>query len=401
MSEPTLPLDDIRVLDLTHFYNGPYATMLLGYLGAEVIKVEAPERGDGVRALYRRAAQPFGMPFALLNFNKRSVTLNLKSDRGKEIFLRMVRGADVLVENFAAGSMEKMGLGYDLLREINPRLVYATGTGYGLTGPNRNLVAYDPVVQAMTGIMAVTGERDGPPLKAGAAVVDFMSGIHLCAGVLAALRQRDRTGKGLLVELSLQESILPTLTSQIGAYYGAGIRQLRDGNRSPGGEIVPYNSYPASDGWVMMMADTNARWVRLCEIIGRPQLAHDPRFAKARARTESRDEVDRIVSEWTHTRTRLQIMEELSANDILCGIVKELPEVMTDPHLLERGTLREVDHPLLGRMTIFTSPLRLNGEPNVPRSPSPALGADNDRFYGEELGLSAPEIQDLRDAKII
>jgi formyl-CoA transferase len=396
-----LPLDDLRVLDLTHYYNGPYATMLLSYLGAEVIKIEAPGFGDGMRALYRRKDHPFGIPFALMNSNKRSITLNLKSDEGREIFKRMVKTADLVVENYAAGTMDKMGLGYETLREWNPRLIYASGTGYGLSGPNRELPAFDPVVQANTGVMALTGAIDSPPYKAGPAVVDILGATHLCAGILAAIRQRDRSGKGQMVELSLQESTIPSLATHIGAYYGLGLRQLRDGNRASGGAIAPYNAYPASDGWVMILAGDNARWRRLCQMMGYPQLADDPRFGTLAARASYRDEVDRIVGEWTCAKTRQQLMDELSANDIFAGIVKELPEVMTDPHLLERGTLREIDHPELGRMTIFTSPIRLNGEPNAPQSPAPVLGRDSDSFYEEELGFSPEEIARLPERKVI
>ncbi|MGH7917482.1 MAG: CaiB/BaiF CoA transferase family protein [Candidatus Binataceae bacterium] len=399
MSEPIRPLDDLRVLDLTHYYNGPYATLLLSYLGAEVIKIESPHHGDGMRALYRKRGQPFGTPFALMNANKRSITLNLKSAEGKEIFKRLVRDADLVVENYAPGTMESYGLGYEALREVNPRLLYACGTGYGISGPNRELAAFDPVVQAMSGIMAVTGERDGPPLKAGPAVVDILGAVHLCAGMLAAIRQRDRTGKGLMVELSLNESSIPSLTTHLGAL-AMGLTQFRDGNRASGGVIVPYNAYPASDGWVMILSADNTRWATLCRLMGQPELSADPRFATMSARSENRDEVDRMVGAWTRAMTRQQIMDLLSKNDVFCGIVKELPEVMADPHLHQRGTLLDIEHPQLGPMTIFTSPLRLNGEANVPTSPSPMLGADNEAFYGA-LGFSAEQIAGMRERKVI
>jgi formyl-CoA transferase len=395
------PLDDIRVLDLTHYYHGPYATMLLSYLGADVTKIEAPGFGDGMRALFRRQGQPFGYAFGLMNFNKRSITLNLKSDEGKEIFRRLVRKADIVVENFEAGTMDKMGLGYSVLREVNPMIIYACGTGYGTTGPNRNLPAFDPVVQANTGIMAISGEMDGPPMKSGAAVVDLLGATHLFGAILAALRQRDRTGKGLMVETSLQESSLSSLTTHLGAYYGMGLRQLRDGNRAAGGAVSPYNAYRATDGWVMILAGDNVRWRNLCRVMGRPELAEDPRFVNLAARSKNRHEVDRIVTEWTKTKSRQEIMDVLAANNVLVGIVKELHEVMTDPHLHERGTLRDVEHPQLGPMTIFTSPIRINGKPNEPRSPSPVLGSDNDRFYAEELGYSSEEIARLREQKVI
>jgi len=395
------PLDDIRIVDLTHYINGPYATMLLGYLGAEVIKVESPAWGDGIRSVYRPPGQPSGVPFALMNSNKRSITLNLKSDEGKKIFKRLVKKADVLVENYEAGTMDRMGLGYEVLKQVNPRLIYASGTGYGQTGPNRNLPAFDPIIQAESGIMAVTGEADGPPLKAGVVMVDVLGATHLCAGILAAIRHRDRTGKGLTVEISMQEAALPTLAMQIGAYYGMGIRNLREGNGSAGGVLAPYNTYPASDGWITIMAAQPARFRKLCQLMGKPEMADDPRYAKLAGRSQNRAELDHAIGCWTVTKTRRELMELLAANDVLCGVVKELHEVMTEPHLFERGALREIEHPQLGRMTIFTSSLRLGGETAVPGSPSPALGADNERVYAEELGLSAAEVAALRERKVI
>jgi crotonobetainyl-CoA:carnitine CoA-transferase CaiB-like acyl-CoA transferase len=218
--------------------------------------------------------------------------------------------------------------------------------------------------------------------------------------MLAAIRQRDRTGKGLMVELSLQESTIPTLATHMGAH-GIGLRQLRDGNRASGSAIVPYNAYPALDGWVMILAADNQRWPRLCLVMQQPELAQDVRFATLPSRVANRDECDRIIAEWTRTRTREQVMEALSSNDIFCGIVKELSEVLADPHLHQRGTLREIDHPELGPLTIFTSPLRLNGEPNVPRSYAPKLGQDNESFFAEEFGLAPGEIASLRSRKVI
>ncbi|HZO83113.1 MAG TPA: CoA transferase [Candidatus Binataceae bacterium] len=398
---PALPLDDIRVLDLTHFYNGPYGTLLLSYLGADVIKIEPPGHGEGMRALYRAPEREISLGFAILNVNKRSITLNLKSEDGGEIFKRLAARADVVVENYAYGAMEGFGVGWDVLHALNPRLIYATGKGYGLSGPYRDLPAFDPVVQAMSGVLATTGEADGPPMKAGPAVVDMLGGVHLAAAILAALRHRDRTGEGTLVEVALQDAVVPTLTTHIGAHYGMGIRSTRDGNRSAGGVIVPYNVYPARDGYVLILAADHHRWRRLCELMGRPELADDPRFVNVRARAKRIDEVDELVSNWTRAHTRQELMTALGAADVFCGIVKELDEVMTDAHLHERGMLREIDDPRLGRITIWTSPLRMNAEAAEPRSCAPALGADTDDFYRSELGLDDAALAGLRARKVI
>jgi CoA:oxalate CoA-transferase len=398
---PALPLDDIKVLDLTHFYAGPYATLMLSYLGAEVIKIEPPGHGDPMRPLYRAPGREVSIGFAILNVNKRSITLNLKSDEGRDMFKRLVARADVVVENYAYGAMEGFGLGYDVLRAINRRLIYATGKGYGLSGPYRDLPAFDPVVQAMGGVLATTGEADGPPMKAGPAVVDMLGGIHLAAALLAALRNRDRTGEGMLVEMALHDAIVPALTTHIGAYYGMGITGTRDGNRSPGGVIAPYNVYAASDGYVLILAADNHRWRRMCETMGRPELADDERFATSKSRAKNIDEVDEIVARWTRRHTREELMSILNGADVFCGMVKELPEVMSDAHLHARGMLREIDDPRLGRITIWTSPLRMNAEAPSPRSPAPALGADNEEFYRSELGLDAAALAALRDRKVI
>jgi len=336
-----------------------------------------------------------------MNANKRSITLNLKSDEGKDIFRRLVGKADVVVENYEAGTMDRMGLGYEALKEVNPRIIYASSTGYGQTGPNLNLPAFDPIVQAMTGVMALTGRPSDPPLKAGVIMCDVLGAAHLCTGILGAIRYRDRTGMGTMVEISMQEATLPTLVSHIAAHYGMGVQQLREGNRTSGGVVTPANAYPANDGWVMLLAADNTRWRKLCELMGRPDLGADERLAKLSGRSRNRDEVDQVIGAWTRTKTRQQLMDLLAANDIICGIVKELPEVMSDPHMRERGALREIEHPQLGRTTIFTSPVRFNGQPSEPRSPSPAHGADNMSFYEDELGYTQEAIAALRERKII
>lgn len=401
MTQPTTALDDIRILDLTHFYNGPYATLTLAFLGADVIKVEPPGRGEGGRSLYKAPGAALGLPFAMMNSNKRSITLNIKSEHGKEILKRLVSRFDVLVENFSPGTMKALGLGHESLMALNPRLIYATGTGYGLTGPYKTFPAFDPVVQAMGGVLGTSGEASGPPMKAGPAIVDILGGIHLAAGILGAIRERDKTGKGLLVEVSLHDTVIPTLTTHVGAYFGLGRHQLRNGNRAPGAAVAPYNVYPARDGHVLILGGDDPRWGRLCALMGRPELAHDPRFSSLAARVENQDALDAAIGEWTATVGKEDLMRMLNENDIFCGVVKDLSEVMSDPHLHERGLLRVIEHPAHGPVTVFTSPLRLHGEPAEIRSPSPALGADNEEFYAAELGFTRSEIAGLRDSGII
>jgi crotonobetainyl-CoA:carnitine CoA-transferase CaiB-like acyl-CoA transferase len=395
------PLDDIRVLDLSQFVAGPYATLLLSFLGAEIIKIEPPGRGDRFRTLCRPSGAAMGVPFAMMNSNKRSVTLNLREREGQEILKRLVGRIDLLVENFGVGVMARWGLGYEQLSAINQRLIYATATGYGLKGPYAQLPALDPVVQAMGGVIAATGEPSATPTRIGPIMADYLGAAHFTAAILAAIRQRDRTGKGLIVELSLHDAIVPTLTIHAGGYYGLGRTQLRYGNREPGGAFGPANVYPASDGYIFILVDSTESWQRLCGVMQRTELADDERCKTLEARIEHQDELDAVIAKWTRTFSKQAVMDLLKPAHILCGIVKELPEVMTDSHLHERGMLCDIEHPQAGRVTVPTSPLRLEARPSTISAPAPALGADNTSFYKKELGLSETELEDLHKRGII
>ncbi len=395
------PLDDLRVLDLSHYYAGPYATMLLSFLGAEVVKIESPDGGEHGRTFYRRPGAPIGLPFALMNSNKRSVTLNLKKPEGLEIFKRLVSRFDLLVENFAPGVMARLGCDYQTLSSINPRLIYASVTGYGRTGAYAKLPAFDPVVQAMGGIVGTTGEASGSPMRAGPTIADILGGAHFTAAILAAIRERDRTGKGLQAEIALYDAVIPTLTTHVGAYYGLGCTQLRTGNRSPGAAIAPSSVYPARDGYVLILGDSDERWRRLCDFMGRPELCRDERFATSKARVEHQDELDQIIALWTRTFPKRELMDRLNAGGVLCGMVQELPEVLTDPDLHQRGMLQEIDHPSLGRITVITSPLRLHDKAPEVRKPAPVLGADNEWFYENELQISREGLAGLRSRGVV
>ena len=397
----TRALENVRVLDLTHIYNGPYATLVLGFLGAEVIKLEPPHRGENARMIYKVPGSEESFPFIMLNSNKKGITLNLKSVRGQEVFKELVKRSDVLAENFAVGVMDRLGLGYEVLKHLNPRLIYATGTGYGLSGPYSPYPAFDPVIQAMAGVMSTTGFPDGPPLKAGPAVMDILGGIHLAAGILAALYQRDRTGEGMLVETSLYDAAVVPLITHISSYLAQGGTLERSGNTAPGKVFSPYNCYAAKDGYVLLLGAEGQKWQALCKLIGREELAIDPRFATNAARAQRANEVDAIVGAWIAERSKQEVMERLVAVDIPCGIVKEVPEVLADPHLRARGTLQDVEHPTVGKVTVLASPLRLAGQTPTVHSPSPTLGQHNEQVYGELLGLSAAELVALKEQGVI
>ncbi|MFL6649548.1 MAG: CaiB/BaiF CoA transferase family protein, partial [Sulfurifustaceae bacterium] len=295
-----LPLAGITVVDLGQVYQGPYATLLMAKAGADIIKVE-PLEGEPAR---RRAGAGSTFPFAMLNSNKRAVTLNLKHVRGRQLLIEMVKRADVLLENFAPGIMDKLGVGWSVLHEINPRLIYACGSGFGLSGPDRDILAMDLTVQAYSGVMSINGFPDGPPVKAGAAVADFLGGAHLYAGILTALYERTRTGKGRLVEVAMQEAVYPTLASNLGFLHSSsGDVPPRTGNRHGGLAIAPYNVYRSQDGYIALICMTETHWVNLLAAMGRDDLRNDARFLTNAARVANLDATDAVVQACIDGRT--------------------------------------------------------------------------------------------------
>ena len=391
-------LDGILVLDLGQIYNGSYCGLLLSYLGAEVVKVESPS-GDPTRWRVKgRESQPFMM----LNSNKKGVRLDLKTDRGKDLFLRLVERADVVVENFAPGTMQRLGLGYPVLSEVNPRLVVASGKGFGSSGPHRDYPAMDLTIQAMTAVMTTTGFAGQPPVKAGIAPADFMGGVHLLSSVLAALYQRERTGRGQLVEVSMQEALLPALTSALGGYFESnGTLPEQTGNRHNGLSVCPYNVYPASDGWVAILCMTDRHWRALCGLMERDDLRDDPTLATTPGRCASMDMIDEAVGDWTRHQAKADLFERITAAHIPAAPLTRLSELVADPHLRERGMLREVEHPTMGTVTVFGNPLRLAASDPVETRPAPLHGEHTDLVLKEHLGLGADELSQLRDEGVI
>jgi CoA:oxalate CoA-transferase len=400
LSAPDLPLAGITVIDLGQVYQGPYATLLMAKAGAEVIKIE-PLAGEPLR---HRAAVGRGasFPFAMLNSNKRAVTLNLKAERGRVLLIEMVKRADVLLENFAPGVLDRLGVGWSVLSQVNPRLVYASGSGFGLSGPDRDSLAMDLTVQAVSGVMSVTGFPDGPPVKAGPAFADFLSGTHLYAGVMTALVERARTGRGRLVEVAMQETVYPTLASNLGFLYTSeGKVPPRTGNRHGGLAIAPYNVYPARDGHVAIICVVEGHWRNLLAAMERQDLADDPRFADNARRVEHLAETDALVQGWTERLCRDEIFALTRRHRIPSAPVRDLGEVMNDPHMHERGMLERISHPELGDIVVPTSPLRFHGADRVETTPSPRLGQHNEAVYGGWLGLPADEIARLKREGVI
>ncbi|MFM9845895.1 MAG: CaiB/BaiF CoA transferase family protein [Hyphomicrobiaceae bacterium] len=394
------PLAGVTVIDLGQIYQGPYATLLMAKAGADIIKIE-PRQGEAAR-LRATVGKSATLPFAMLNSNKRGVTLNLKDARGRDLLKRMVAKADVLLENFAPGVMERLGVGWSVLSEINPRLIYASGTGYGLDGPDRDNLAMDLTVQAASGVMSITGFADGPPVKAGPAVVDFMSGIHLYAAVVTALYERTITGRGRLVEVAMQESIYPALASNLSFLYNSqGGVPPRTGNKHGGLAIAPYNVYATADGHIAIITVVEGHWHGVLDAIGKPELRGEPRFANNAARVQVMAEVDGLIEAWTRTKTKAEAFAILKRHRVPSSPVRDLAEVMHDPHMHQRGMLERIDHPDLGEIVVPTSPLRFHGAEKVETVPSPRVGQHNGDVYGEWLGLSVEEIEALgRDGVI-
>jgi CoA:oxalate CoA-transferase len=391
------PLAGIVILDFGQVYQGPYATLLMAKAGADVIKIEPPQ-GEPLR---RRAppGKSTTFPIAMLNGNKRAITLNLKDTRGRDLLFRMARKADVLLENFAPGVMDRLGVGWSVLHELNPRLVYASGSGYGLSGPDRDNLAMDLTIQAVSGLISTTGFPDGPPVKAGPAVVDFLSGIHLYAATVTALFERERTGEGRLVEVAMEEAAYATLTSPLQAYFETGRVPPRTGNSSHGRS--PLGVYPTRDGYVALNVAVEEHWHNLLKAMGREELRDDPRFADNAARVAHMKEIDAEIAAWTSGLAKMEVFRAAKRYRIPLAPVREVDEVMNDPHMHERGMLEWIEHDEIGRLVVPNSPLRFHGADRVPTTPSPKLGQHNGEIYGGWLGLSDAEIAGLRRDGVI
>ena len=393
------PLEGVVVIDLSHIYNGPYATFLMAMAGATVIKVEPP---DGEHLRLRANLGGASMPFANLNSNKRTVTLNLKTERGRALMHEMVAKADVFVENFAPGVTDRLGLGAAALQALNPRLVYASSTGFGRSGPFRDYPAMDLTIQAMSGVMAITGFPDKPPVKAGPALCDFFGGTHLFGGIMMALYEREKTGVGRVVEVSMQEAVYASLSSNLGMYFGRGGRNPpRTGNRHGGLAEAPYNVYPARDGHIAIICNNNRHFHALLRAMEREDLRDDPRFVDLKARIAHIDAVDDLVGRWTATLDRATLVERFLAHRVPHAPVREIDEVVNDPNMHARGTLKWIDHPEFGRMVVQHSPIRFEGTPLEPLVPSGRLGEQNAAVFGDWLGLSAAQLDELRAQQVI
>jgi CoA:oxalate CoA-transferase len=385
------PLAGTVVVEVGQVYNGPYAGLLLCDAGATVYKVEPPT-GDALRDR-EGGTDRF---FAMLNTGKLGATLNLKHERGVELLHEMARRADVMIENFRPGVMERLGVAPESLLESNPRLVYASSSGYGRTSPNRLRGALDLAIQAHSGMMSLTGYPEWPPLRAGAAIADFLAGTHLYGAITTALYERERTHRGQIVEIAMSDVLVPALATAFANYYADRTPPTRSGNRH--GAIAPYDAYEAADGYIVILCGNDEQWHRLTTAMGREGLAADGRFSTDRLRVEHSDELDELIGRWTRDRPREEIREILEAHAVTCAPVREITEVLSDEEYVQRGTLLEIDHPVLGDIRVPGSPLHFGG---MPATPSPNLGEHNEAVYVDWLGLAASELDELEREGVV
>jgi len=398
-SNQTPALDGIVVLDFGQVYQGPYAGFLLAQAGATVIKIEPP-RGEPVR---HRAQISKGnaVPFAMLNANKQNLSLNLKTPKGIEIARRLAAKADILIENYAPGVMDRLGIGYEALSEINPRLIYGSASGYGLSGPDRDNLAMDLTIQAVSGIMSVTGFPDGPPVKAGPALTDFLSGMHLLSGVLTALYARERTGRGQLVEVAMVEAVYPAMASNLAEVFNSNAPARRTGNRHGGLAEAPYNVYSTTDGHVAIISVNESHWIGLTTAMGEPEKATAPEFLTVRDRLRNIDAVDALVEGWTRQHTRAEIVAACRRHRVPCAPVRDLLEVTQDRHLHERGMLREIEHPEYGAILVHRSPLNLHDTGTPPYEVSARLGQHNHQVLERILGYLPEQVDALEHSGVL
>jgi len=395
-----LPLAGVRVLDLSRVLAGPWCAMVLGDLGAEVIKVEHPQRGDDTRDWGMRVGNTETAYFNSVNRNKRSVCLDLKTPEGRDIARDLIRKSDVVIQNFKFGDIERLGLGYDELKKEQPGLIFCSVTGYDRTGPEAARPGYDLVIQGEAGLMALNGEPTQPPLKFGVAAVDMMTGMYAAQGVLAALYDREKTGLGRHIGMALFDCGL-----MITAYYGLeallrGNDPPRFGNAHP--SIMPYGVYEAEDGPLVIAVGNNSQYLRFCtDVIERPDLAEDPRFTTNLERTRHRDELVPQLRAAVGARKRKELLERMSKVGIPCGEVAGLYEAMTSPRAMEAGLVNKMAHPVAGEVDVMSPPYRFDGERLPVRKAPPTLGEGTNEVLADLLGLSDDTLKGLKERGVV
>lgn len=393
----TAALQNIKVVDLTRTLAGPFCTMMLGDMGADVIKVEEPERGDETRSW-----TPFwngeSTQFVSFNRNKRSLTVNLKEKEGIDIILALAQKADVMIESFRAGALERMGLGYEAVKKVKPDIIYCSISGYGRTGPMSEKPGYDLLIQAYSGLMSLTGEPDGMPLRVGFSLVDLFTGMMAYGSIVTALYHREKTGQGQQIEAALLDGQVATMSYHATAYFATGVVPHRMGSGHP--SLVPYQSFPASDGFFILGVANEGLWRRFCQAIERPDLMEDPRFKTNDDRVSHRAECVDALSEIFRARTVAEWVEVISGAGVPCGPINRVSDVVTNPQVLARNMIADVPHPNVPDLKVPNSPLKLAETPSAIRRPPPLLGQHNEEVL-TELGYPPERVADLKKKGVI
>ncbi len=387
------PLAGVKILDLCRVVSGPFATMQLGDLGADIVKIEEPGKGDESRTYGPPFVGGESSYFLSVNRNKRSCCIDLKSEAGQDLVFRLATVADVVIENFRPGAMERLGLGYANLAKRNPRLIYCGISGFGLTGPEAERPGYDLIVQGESGVMDITGEADGPPLKVGTSIADLVTGLYAAQAVLAALRQRDRTGTGGRVDVAMLDAMASLLTFNAGMYFATGNSPRRRGNAHP--TISPYETFEAADGWVNVGVANDKFWLLFCAVLERPDLCDDPRFAKAPERAAHRVALKQILQPMFAAKPRQHWAEVLGAAGIPCGAIRTVGEVCEADQLRRRGVLQSHDHPTAGSVRYIASAVRFADQPPPEARRPPRLGENTVEVLRDWLGADAAEFQSI------
>lgn len=407
------PLDDLRILDLTQFLAGSYCTMIFGGLGAEVIKIERPGSGEPARSnppyagvkgvsVFRQTPEDISLSVLKRCRNKKGITLNLNSAEGKEIFLRLVAKADVVIENYRPGTMNKLGLPYSKLAEINPEIIYCSLTGFGPEGAYAKMSAFDIVIQALGGAMSVGGFPDGPPTKNGIPIGDLSGGLFSCIGILAAIEHRRKTGKGQELYVSMMDSTLSLMLDEAHDFWQSQGQPARSGNRLT--RLTPFNSYTAKDGYFVIATGGDHHWATMLRLMGREELYDDMRYKNQSNRIELADEVDAIINLWSEKLSVKEVLAALEAAGIPCAPVRGISEVLADENLLETGSIVPIVHPVCGEIPSIKAaglPIHFGLSESGFDQPAPTLGQNNAEIYGDLLNMNTQKLDELKNQKVI